>query len=89
MGKKLAAQLGNSKWISKVDTKISASGDSQMTTKWIKHDLRYILNEIIYKDILEKGYESILIGVSKKRPMILKSLDENARIIPTKITQTN
>ncbi len=85
----MATPSGYQKWIPKVDTKITASGDSQMTAKWIKHDLRYILNEIIYKDILEKGYESILIGVSKKRPMILKSLDENARIIPTKITQTN
>ncbi len=76
-------------WQPKVDTKITASGDSQMTTKWILNDLEYAVNKETRKDILKKGYESILIGVSKHRPMILKSLDENARIIPTKITQTN
>ncbi len=67
----------------------TASGDSQMTTKWILNDLEYAVNKETRKDILKKGYESILIGVSKHRPLILKSLDKNARIIPTKITQTN
>ncbi|WP_430613612.1 hypothetical protein [Flavobacterium sp. JP2137] len=80
---------GRKSWFPQLSRKKTASGDSQMTKKWIDHYLREFLSPETYEDILEKSYESILIGISKENPIIIKSLDKNARIIPDKLTQIN
>lgn len=76
-------------WKPKLDRKITSSGGSQMTRKWILRDLEYAVTKEIRIDILKNGYESILIGVSKERPMIIESLDKDAKVIANNITEIN
>lgn len=60
-----------------------------MTRKWIEYDLKHAVNNKTRLNIIKKGYESALIGISQEHPIILKSLDKNAKIILNKITQIN
>ncbi|MGS4346454.1 hypothetical protein ACKUSY_12840 [Myroides odoratus] len=80
---------GHPWWKPKLDRKITSRGGSQMTRKWVLRDLEYAVTKETRIDILSNGYESILIGVSKERPMIIESLDKNAKVIANNITEIN
>lgn len=80
---------GSKTWQPKVDTKKTGSGDSQMTTEWIEFNLPYFVTKKVQNEMIKNNYESILIGISNKNEVILKSLNENAKVTSNKIIKTN
>ena len=73
---------GYKTWEPKLDTQLRVkSGGRQMDEFWIEYNLETEFGEDLRDAILIKGYESILIGVSKNEDMIIKTLDKNAKVI--------
>lgn len=76
---------GSRTWKPKVDTKVTASGGSQMTDNWIKFNLETSVSEDIFQDILIKGYDSLLIGISKENDVIFQTLNIKAKVVKNNI----
>lgn len=76
---------GSRTWKPKVDTKVTASGGSQMTDNWIINNLRRSVGDDLIDDILIHGYERVLIGVAKENDIIFQTLDKTAKTVRTNI----
>ena len=50
-----------------------------MSDPWIEFNLRMKFKQRIAMDIINNGYERILVGVSKENDMIFETLDRAAK----------
>ena len=71
---------GRITWKPTIDKTVTKSGGSQMTDKWITYNLEDTVDKKVMREIIENGYERILVGVSKENDMILETLDETAKV---------
>jgi hypothetical protein len=70
---------GSKSWKPPLSKTVTKSGGSQMTDKWIEFNLRMEFDKRMAMDIIDSGYERILVGVSKENDMILETLDKTGK----------
>ncbi|MDM1043232.1 hypothetical protein HX004_02810 [Myroides sp. 1354] len=76
---------GFSWWKPKLNRKVTSSGGSQMQDVWIDFNLDLEFGFVKSREIQKLGYERVLIGVSENNPMIIQTLDKNAKVVKTNI----
>ncbi|MDM1046622.1 hypothetical protein HX004_17600 [Myroides sp. 1354] len=76
---------GFSWWKPKLNRKVTSSGGSQMQDAWILFNLKQEFGLLKSREIRKLGYERILLGVSENNPMIIQTLDKNAKVVKSNI----
>lgn len=76
---------GSKTWKPKVSTKTTASGGSQMTSKWVEFNLRMEFDPILARSIY-KNHQKVLVGISKKYDIIIETLNKSGKTVKNNIT---
>ena len=74
----------NPNWKPTLAREITSSGGSQMEDIWIEFNIKKEFDVSTYLEILNQGYEPILVGISKNSKPIIKTLDKSGKIIKDK-----